>query len=71
MSVIDHAFGLVDFTEQSIGNLGNARSCFKGEKDALVKMPKYEIAPQNVMRLVWYYPHTPSLISWEFPELVF
>lgn len=25
------AYGLVDFTKESIGNLWNARSCFKGE----------------------------------------
>jgi len=30
VSVIAHVFGLLDFTEQSIGNLWNARWCFKG-----------------------------------------
>lgn len=36
------------------------------EKKILVQMWKYENAPQNVLRLVWYFPtdtHTPDKLG--------
>lgn len=66
MSLTAHAFGWVALTEQLVGNLWNARSHFKWKKDILVHMWKYENAPQNVLRLVWYFPtntHTPDKLG--------
>lgn len=36
------------------------------EKKILVQMRKYENAPQNILRLVWYFPtntHTPDKLG--------